>query len=328
MDKTAISITKGNTYDMHVMWDLHHRCNYHCSYCLPELNTNSDLHLEIEPMKKFVDLVVDHYVNKIGHKHILFSFTGGEPTLWKGMEEYIIYLHSKNIRCGLTTNGSVGLNFWKRTSRYFDYICLSYHPEFADPERFAQTFEFLHDDPETVVPSVRLMMHKEDKFFAKSVAMLERIKQFPNWTYECVYILDNYGTDYTKITDYPSKEKELFLKENAFRYQFTDVVHVPPVLFDYRINYDDGSSEKLDENLLINKNMVNFKGWDCDIGIDSLFIYASGDIRRAGCPAGKSYGSLGNVFRPESIQLPTKSVKCNVSSCFCPTDIRISKRSL
>lgn len=332
MTSKPLRISKGpNTYDLHLMWDLHHKCNYHCSYCSPGLNNGSIDLLRLNDLKGLIDRVVEHYMEKLGYRNILFSFTGGEPTLWKDFQELLIYANSKGIQLGLTTNGSVGLNFWKRTSTFFDYICLSFHPEFADGERFLKAFEYLHNHKETVIPSVRLMMHKEKKYWDKAIEVLEEVKKFPNWTYECVYILDDYATMKVNKTPYPSKEMEDFLKENAFKSQFKDnqFVHLPNVLFDYQVQFSDGKSNKLDENILINNNQVDFFGWECNIGLESLFIDADGSVFRSGCSPGKYTKSLGTIFDYQNIEFPVLPIFCSSrEGCYCPTDIRIGKKKL
>ena len=330
--KAPIKIVKGaKTYDLHLMWDLHHKCNFHCSYCSPGLNNGSVDLLRIDDLKGLIDRVVSHYKGVLGYKNILFSFTGGEPTLWKDFQELIVYAHEKGIHLGLTTNGSVGLNFWKRTSTFFDYICLSYHAEFVDNDRFLSTFEYLHNQTETVVPSVRMMMHKERKYWDKAIEILEKIKKFPNWTYECVYILDDYAKMSVHKTPYPSKEQEDFLKDNAFKSQFTDnsYVHLPSVLFDYQVEYAEGGIGKLDENVLINNNQVDFFGWQCNIGLESLFIDAEGSVYRSGCAPGKFTKTLGNIFDYKNIEFPVRPIFCSTKEgCYCPTDIRIGKQKL
>lgn len=317
-----------NTYDLHVMWDLHHKCNFACSYCQDDLHNGSTDFLKLDYLKEFIDKIEKHYMQNLGHKNILFSFTGGEPTIWKGFTDFLEYGHAKGVQFGLTTNASVGLNFWKRTSRFFDYICMSFHPEFSNVDNFVKTFEFLHNDLETVIPSVRLMMHKENKYWNKSLEVMEKITKFPNWTYECVHILENYASATVHKTVYDDPGKEEFLAKHAFNSQFKEskYVHMPKVLFDYKVKYSDGQVEKLDENKLINKNQIDFNGWTCMVGVESLFVDACGEVWRTGCLPAKQCGKLGDVLNPKEIEFPTTPITCNYADgCVCPTDIRISK---
>ena len=316
---------KENTYDLHVMWSIHNKCNYACSYCPDILHNGNTAWLNLLDLKGFIDRIHEHYVGRLKHKNILFSFTGGEPTLWKDFLPFIEYIHSKGFLCGLTSNGSVSLQFWERVSTYFNYICLSFHPESATPEKFLRAYKFLHDHPQTVIPTLRIMMHPNEEMWHKSEVLIEELKKFPNWVYQCVHILDDYGQASKRI-NYNSRDKEEYLVQNSHREQFTqnEFVHVPNIDFNHGVEYDDDHNEPLDENKLINQGHVNFNGWDCNIGLEQLFIHPSGKIYRAGCRVG---GELGHICLYERINFLISPIKCNLSGCYCPTDIRVTKSS-
>ncbi len=319
-----VKIIKGeDTYDLHVMWSIHNKCNYSCSYCPSEVHGGNFNWLKLDILKGFIDKIEKHYVQGLGYKKILFSFTGGEPTLWPDFIECITYINKKGFRVGITTNAHVSVNYWKNVSTFFDYICLSFHPESADIDNFIAVFEQLHNDKRTVIPSVRVMMHPEQKFWDKSVYLISKLKKFPNWTYECVHILEDYGLKNIK-TDYGSKDKEQFIQENSFQSQFKndEVVYEPIVGFNYNVEYKNKKIEKLDENKLINEGKASFKGWNCFIGLEQLFIHYTGMVKRAGCNVSPD---LGTIMEYEKIEFPSNPVKCNRANCFCPTDIRITK---
>lgn len=305
------------------MWSIHNKCNYACSYCPDILHNGDTSWLRMDYLQGFIDRVHDHYVKRLGHKNILFSFTGGEPTLWKDFLPFIEYINSKGFYCGLTSNGSVSINFWERISTYFNYICLSFHPESADPVKFLKTYKFLHDHPQTVIPSVRVMMHPREEMWKKSVNLVKELKKFSNWSYQCVHILNDYGMNSKKI-DYGSKDKEDYLLQNSYVKQFHDnnVIHIPQVDFHYGVEYKNLMRETLDENQLINQGLVNFNGWNCNIGLEQLFIIYSGEVYRAGCKVG---GVLGDISSYEKINFPITPIKCHLNGCYCPTDTRIPK---
>ena len=95
------------------MWSIHNKCNYQCSYCPEELHNGTLQWLSLEVLKGFVDKIENHYIKVLGHKNILFSFTGGEPTLWKDFKIFVNYIHQKGFKSGLTSNNSVSEVFWK-----------------------------------------------------------------------------------------------------------------------------------------------------------------------------------------------------------------------
>lgn len=319
-----IRISKGdNTYDLHVMWSIHNKCNYSCSYCPDNLHNGDWSWLQFKQVTEFIDKMEDHYVKRLGFKNILISFTGGEPTLWKDFKKFVKYINEKGFRCGLTTNGSVSPRYWEGISTAFDYICLSFHPEKADIDKFLACYEYLHNAQDTVIPSVRVMMHKNPDLWSKGEGLIEQLKKFPNWSYECVHILENYGIDSEKIV-YDSKIKTDFLEANAFKEKFSapEYVKVPDVKFNYILHSENSEPRTLKENILINENNVNFKGWNCMIGIEELFIHFSGVVKTSGCPDGEI---IGNILYQEDIRFPVKPTVCTTDGCYCPTDIRITK---
>jgi hypothetical protein len=99
-------------------------------------------------------------------------------------------------------------------------------------------------------------------------------------------------------------------------------VKVPEVKFNYILHSKNEKPRKLKENILINENNVNFKAWNCMIGIEELFIHFSGLVKASGCPDGKI---LGNILFQENIRFPVKPKVCTADGCYCPTDIRITK---
>jgi hypothetical protein len=196
-----IRISKGdNTYDLHVMWSIHNKCNYSCSYCPDNLHNGDWTWLRFKQVTEFIDKMEDHYVKRLGFKNILISFTGGEPTLWKDFKKFVKYI-----------NDSVSPKYGEGISSALDYICLSFPPEKADINKFLACYEYLHNPEDSVIPSVRVMMHKDPDLWSKGEKFIHQLKKFSNWSYECVHILKNYGIDSEKIV-YDSKEKPTFLK--------------------------------------------------------------------------------------------------------------------
>ncbi len=317
-------ITKASDcYDLHIMWSIHNKCNYHCSYCPEDLNSGDWQWLNLAKLKTFIDRIEEHYVQKLGFKNIIFSFTGGEPTLWRDFKPFIQYIEQKNFRCGLTTNGSVSTHFWKNTAEAFDYICLSFHPESADIDRFLATYKFLHDTPNIILPTVRVMMHPKKELWDKSLKLINQLKKFENWSYECVHILDDYGNNSHKIK-YADPEQDTFINNNSLVKQTLNeqLFKIPKNDFYYNVQDSQGEKYPLNANQLINTEQAKFKGWKCAIGLEQLFVHYTGVVRNSGCDSSKK---LGSILYPEQIRFPSSAVTCQAKSCLCPTDIRITK---
>jgi len=75
----------------------------------------------------------------------------------------------------------------------------------------------------------------------------------------------------------------------------------------------------------INRGQTNFKGYECDLGLRSLFISALGEIKRGNCMVG---GIIGSINEPDLIQWPTESIICPYNICNCSSDVNINKRRI
>ena len=88
--------------------------------------------------------------------------------------------------------------------------------------------------------------------------------------------------------------------------------------------FQDGTSiENANTTDLVNSGLTHFKGYDCEIGLKSLYIDYNGTVFAGNCCVG---GPLGSINNPENIKWPIHSVKCNVKLCHCDTDVSINKR--
>lgn len=88
------------------------------------------------------------------------------------------------------------------------------------------------------------------------------------------------------------------------------------------IAYDsDRSSEHIWANDLVKHEEVNFQGWVCGIGLESIEIRSDGHIYRGTCRVG---GKIGHVDDDVWL-LPTEFVTCDRSECTCVADIKSTR---
>jgi len=72
-------------------------CNYHCKHCFAHFNYV--VTLSAHDWKQ----IIDNITKKTPVSR--FNLAGGEPLLYKGLDELIEYINSKNIQVSLITNG-------------------------------------------------------------------------------------------------------------------------------------------------------------------------------------------------------------------------------
>jgi hypothetical protein len=76
-------------------------------------------------------------------------------------------------------------------------------------------------------------------------------------------------------------------------------------------------------NDVIKQHLNQFKGWQCNAGLESLMINWDGDVHRATCRVG---GSLGNIYNG-TFNIPSESIICTRDWCTCAADIPITKKN-
>ena len=121
-----------------ITWMIGSRCNYDCMYCPPELHDSDSELLSLDQLKQYwSDIYTKTQHQKLKYK---ISFTGGEVTVNKNFYPFIEWLsieygmHIHQLLC--TTNGSAGVNYYKKLYKYIDSISFSFHSEHADEQDF------------------------------------------------------------------------------------------------------------------------------------------------------------------------------------------------
>lgn len=282
-------ITPKNKF-YYVLWNIGSRCNYACSYCSPNLHSFTAPHLPLDKMIKVID-----ELSKID-KEIKIHFTGGEPTVNPNFLEFISYIrnnyHEKYF-LGLTTNGSRTSNYYNKISKIVDIIVFSTHFEYIrDPIKFIDKIKNIKNC------SVNIML--EPKYWNEVITVFELcIKN--NIKYDLKRIHGNYYNY--------SNEQINFINKNIINKSYTDIV----------IN----DTEEISASTLVNLKLNKFKGWNCNMGVDSIYINSDGSVKRASCDV---WGSLGNIYN--NFSLKNSPVTCDKEECNCIADVRLKKNKL
>jgi hypothetical protein len=140
-----------------------------------------------------------------------------------------------------------------------------------------------------------------------------------------VRILPNFGVGeaYCSINYTPEQDTILRTTTPHIRYKHNIKTLRRDPSFSFA-TYDDESTVALSfetTTAIMNNKSNNFKGWECGIGLESLFVNYDGNVQRGNCGVG---GIIGNIAN--DIDWPNESVTCNKSECHCVADLLISKR--
>lgn len=134
------AVTRASNFDRnrkYIMWAFGRKCNFSCSYC--DDNSHS---------KKDSDLVTAKAINKAldysnvyrNNKSLMWSFTGGEPTINPLFLTLVKELKSKNDTITVATNGSQSNEYYKELAQYAN-INISVHFEFLKSEKLKKVTE-------------------------------------------------------------------------------------------------------------------------------------------------------------------------------------------
>ena len=309
--------------DLHVIWSLHNHCNYDCPYC-PDANSDgSQKWITLDVARAFIDNLYRHYRMDLGYEKIQISFTGGEPTLWKPFRELCNYIHERGISLGMTTNATPAPSYWEPIAHLFEWICFSYHPQFVKDERFFANLRYFHDRADAPLPAVRFMMRARESYWQQCLDLAAKMRrELDNYAYEFVEIQPDFGKN-IELEDYSEAQKEFLAQA-----RFTEVKERPELVrraehfLDHMVRYDDGTQERLRPNDLVNRKQTNFRGWDCHVGLECIYIDFPGSIYRGGCREG---GRIGRMQEPDRIRFPSAPLRCRMPACTCPTNVMISK---
>lgn len=282
-----------------VEWNLGKRCNYDCSYCPAEIHDNFSSHTDINILEKAVDRLCE--INK----PLRISLTGGEPCVHPDIEDLLEYFKRKNIFwVNLTTNGTRSYQWYLENEIFFNHIVFSLHFE-HDWHRVFDTILKFYDSTDRDF-FVNIMAHHGYMNNVKSV-----VKKFKE-------IGIKYAIRRIRWTE---GDHNIF---DDLRYEGNDLEWILKNDSTVNPNCKVDNEQIIHANDIIKNNHNCFKGWSCNIGIESLMINWDGEVHRATCRVG---GSLGNIYTG-TFQQPKDSVICSRDWCTCAADIPITKQDV
>jgi len=128
------AVTRASEFDRgrkYIMWAFGRKCNFSCSYCDDNSHSKLDSDLvELNHIKKTLA-----YANEFRQdKSLMWSFTGGEPTINTNFLALVKELYSINDVITVATNGSASNEYYLELSKYAN-INISVHFEFLKPEK-------------------------------------------------------------------------------------------------------------------------------------------------------------------------------------------------
>ena len=296
-----------------VSWILGRFCNYSCSYCWPYARSDKIDHQDFQVYKNTID-EIKRQARANGFNQFHWSFSGGEPTAYKQLNDLVKHLDEKESTyqsIHMTTNLSPGSKWWntwcantallQRRS-----ITASFHDEFAKEQEFGD--KCLQLQYELVHVTINQVMVPE-KFYE----LYERLERFhkrginvtlkPQSDPTASGIVDGYTEEMIHLmqTGFPQKSQGEELYQIAL-YEADGTEH----LFDQAERFNAFDFNK-------------FKDWHCNAGYQSVIIRGD-EVKRAYSFHDPVLGSI-----TEGFELFNEPKRCSTPSCVSSADSKIPK---
>ena len=300
-------VTNDRPEPMNAEWVLSDVCNYKCAYCHPMHYDRTSGFPDVEESLEFWNFV--H--TDINSNKKLLVLSGGEPTLWPGLSNFINGL-DKSWMTEIVTNGSRTLRWWKKFLDETDIkrVSISVHLEFATPEHIIEVSRLC---AEKCVTTALILFDKDkipeakdmiNKIVESNVSINVMVKPITNWwTNGEVISYDEGDLDFIKNFRYAKNKHKRLAVSTHF---LIDDKHYP-------VTY---------ANTLITNKQNKFKGWRCEAGSKRLIVWHDGNVYGAQCSTAKKH-LLGNIKDKKIKKI--ESIICQNEYCDCIPDIRIPK---
>lgn len=307
-DGKLIEIKKMSGHFM-LTWIINNICTNHCDYCPSNLHEGKNHHYEWSHAERFSKFLI----NKYGK--VSLAISGGEPTLSPWYKDLVQLFYENGCSTGVTTNGARSIRYYQDIAKFMSYIVFSHHPSYADPALLDKALSISN------ICHAHITVMFDSRYFDQALEFYQKIANYPSLSAKATRIHAR-NKDKTQGNTYTSEQLHILNNLKPILARNMPKIKYPENHRAIGI-YDNGMQKSIFSQELINNHQTNFIGWECDIGLESLFVQYNGDVRTGNCLSAKKIGQIQNF---ENIIWPTKSMICPQTFCDCNTDIYISKR--
>jgi MoaA/NifB/PqqE/SkfB family radical SAM enzyme len=323
--KKLVAIESNASKDRLVIeYDLGNICNFSCSYCFEGSHEGDVPWPDYNIVKERLGHLINYYKTVGNKKEIVISFIGGEVTLWSKLGDLVKHLKEEyDCKVTLLSNGSRTIRWWNQYGHYFDRIMISVHNEQADIEHIKAVGDLIYS--KGIIFEATVMMDPD------------------NWD-KCVSIVNQLKTSKKRwmiITDEIRYDNQLRYSSEQLKYLKKKFKRLPNLFYfftksklqfkKYWAIFNDGSRVKKTSNLFLLEGYRNFYGWECDLGIEEIFITRDGRITGTCCNYLYGEKQHYNIYDPDFIKKfkpKLKPTKCASLICNCQREIVIQKRKI
>ncbi len=291
-----------------VDWMLGNACSYACSYCPKALHDGTVRWQKTKDVLHLYHQMKRHYVDE-RDKIVWLQFTGGEPTMHPRIIDLLQQASEIDFKVSLISNASRTPRFWEKISGCLNSVILTYHAEFAELDHFIRVAKMMED---RISVHINVTMHP-DRFDQTFEDAQELRAALPAASISLKPLRQEFGA---KLYDYTDDQMRVLSKGLPSKY--APVGEKPRSLM--RATTRSGQCETLPPNEFILRGKNRWRGYNCNVGLESLRVRGNGEVYRGVCGVGGVIGYLG-----EDVDLPRDPIRCTNDSCSCLADILIRK---
>jgi organic radical activating enzyme len=306
---------------LYLQYQFTNTCNYKCWYCWPESHSATHRWPDLSLIKNNLGQLIEHYKAN-GKTNIIINLTGGEPTLWPELSKFVKYFYEQyDCKFSLITNGSRTLSWWEEYAKFFDRIIISVHRESCDIEHIIRVADTAYK--QNVIVEAQVLM--DPKAWDNCVELVDKLKSSRyKWAITVKEIL---------------VENQLIYNELQKKYLSNSVKRKPGFFYHlfnnkldnkkFTVTHDTGRVERIGYNTILINGWNHFRGWECNLGVDSIFIDYTGRISGT---CGEYlfekdfYYNLHDEnfdFKPD-----LKPIICSKDGCYCASEVMLKKKNI
>lgn len=317
-----------------VVWSLGRRCNYDCSYCSPFIHDNFSPHISLKDVNGFLTSLESNAIDK--NKKIKIALAGGEPFVHPKILEILKRIRdTKNVfQLSVTTNGSMPLDLYLKSSEFATNFTVSLHLEQSD--------EITNNTINKIIELNKI----NSWFFTVNLMALpgkfDKVKEimeiFTNNKVKFIVRKIDPPLEYEKQQK-PSKKNYLpddqfVQKKQLYRTKLNENLEINwdnyyskdelsflnslknDIWQNMKVYAEDGSFEEINSDTLKVHSKNQFQNWKCFIGIDLIYVQDDGNVFRGYCLAGNKIGHISS-----EINWPNSPITCPFKYCECLMDM-------
>lgn len=284
-------------------WQLGNFCNFKCDYCFPDSN-NGTIRLD-----KFDNVLLENLnhlkaqFQKIGKEKLLWSLSGGEPTIFHGFTDFIEWIKTQDDYVQVISNGSRSKTWWQKNIQKIDKLIISHHVKQGNIDHIVSLLDIFQNTN----TSIHVMIDNQDVNLS--------IEHY-NKLYNILSTKQNVKLKYKLLRPHPLRPDIKYSHKHLKR--LSRLAHVnrnkrknlPPSTSQIKTAYH--SQDVMTDANFFYKLEGLWEGYKCWAHNEFLQIGPRGEIGKLGC--GQTFHESLNIHDAEfadKFSLNTKAIICD-----------------